>query len=79
MSNEIKHIASDALASPKIAIGITAFFTSHLWLDYGEPLIRGIGTILGLVVVCMVIYKLCLEIKYKRLEINALDSKNKDD
>ena len=44
-------------------LGIAAFFTSHLWLDYGEPVIKGLGTILGLVVVCMVIYKLYLEIK----------------
>ena len=72
MSNEIKHLASDALASPKIALGITAFFTSHLWLDYGEPMIRGVGSILGFIVVCMVVYKVYLEIKYKKLEISAL-------
>jgi len=63
MSSEIKQAASDVVSHPKISIGVTAFFTSHLWLDYGEPVIKGIGTILGLVVVCMVIYKLHLEIK----------------
>ncbi|PHR55925.1 MAG: hypothetical protein COA43_14495 [Robiginitomaculum sp.] len=61
--SEIKQAANDILAHPKVALGITAFFTSHLWLDYGEPLVRGVGTILGLVVVFMVIYKIHLEIK----------------
>lgn len=71
MSGEIKQAANEIASHPKVAIGLAAFFTSHLWIDYGEPVIKGVGTILGLVVVCMVIYKLHLEIK--KLKINDKD------
>ena len=56
--------AVEAIAShPKASTGIVAIFTSNVWLDYGEPIIKGLTSIFGLVVLILLIVKHALDIK----------------
>ena len=51
MSGEIKNAISEAASHPKVTLAVTAAFTSNVWLDYGLPVVQGITTIGGMVVV----------------------------
>lgn len=63
MKEEIKN-ATEAVAShPKASMVITAAFTSNVWLDYGEPIIKGLTSIVGLVVVTLLAIKHFLDLK----------------
>lgn len=63
MKEAIKQIVNDVASHPKAAVGITAVFTSNVWLDYGEPLIKGLTSTLGLVVLALLVVKHVLDIK----------------
>ncbi len=62
MRDEVKQAAEMVISHPKTSIAITAFFTSHAWLDYGEPLIKGLTMIIGLGVVSTILIKNIIEI-----------------
>ena len=51
MSGEIKSAIAEVASHPKATLIVTAAFTSNAWLDYGLPVIQGITTIAGMVVV----------------------------
>lgn len=63
MKEEAKQIIESIASHPKVAMGITAMFTSNVWLDYGEPIIKGLTSILGLGVLGLLIIKHALDIK----------------
>ena len=63
MKEEAKHLVESIASNPKVSLGVTAMFTSNVWLDYGEPLIKGATSVLGLIVVIMLIVKHALDIK----------------
>jgi hypothetical protein len=51
MSGEIKGAIETAASHPKTSLVITAAFTSNAWLDYGLPIVQGITSIFGMIVV----------------------------
>ena len=63
MKEEVKQAVEAAISHPKTAVAITAFFTSHVWLEYGLPTIQGLTTILGLGVVITILIKNIIDIK----------------
>ncbi|MCP4060722.1 MAG: hypothetical protein GY738_26260 [Pseudoalteromonas sp.] len=70
MPSEIKEAVEAAATHPKSSLVVTAAFTSNVWLDYGQPIIQALTSIVGLVVVSMLAVKHFLDLK------NTL--KNKD-
>ena len=63
MRDEIKQAAEAVAGHPKASVIITAAFTSNVWLDYGEPIIKGLTSIVGLVVVTLLAIKHFLDLK----------------
>ena len=63
MKEELKQTIEAIASHPKVSMGITAMFTSNVWLDYGEPIIKGVTSVLGLTVLILLIVKHILDIK----------------
>jgi len=63
MKEEIKQAAEAVASHPKVSLAITAAFTSNAWLDYGEPIIKGLTSIAGLVVVTLLAIKHFIDIR----------------
>jgi hypothetical protein len=62
--NETTKQAIEAIASnPKVITLITATVTSNVWLDYGEPAVKVITSLLGLTVLILLVVKHVLDIK----------------
>ena len=57
MSEELKQIAADVANSPKTHIALAGFFSSPFWLDWGEPLVDGVGKIIGLGILTLLFIK----------------------
>ena len=72
MKEEIKHATEAVVSHPKASLVITAAFTSNAWLDYGEPIIKGLTSVIGLVVVTLLAVKHFIDIK------RELTKKDKD-
>ena len=76
MSEGIKQTVEAVANHPKVAIGVTAMFTSNAWLDYGEPIIKALTSLLGLAVLVLLIVKHILDIK-KEYFTRAGDKRNR--
>lgn len=76
MKEEIKQTIEAIDSNPKVSLAITTVFTSNVWLDYGEPIIKGLTSIFGLGVVILIFTKHALDI-YKEYKTNK-DNENKD-
>jgi len=63
MKEEAKQVIETMASYPKASMGITAMFTSNVWLDYGEPIIKGLTSFLGLTILVLLIIKHVLDIK----------------
>lgn len=63
MKEEIKQATEVVVGHPKASMVITAAFTSNVWLDYGQPIIQGLTSIVGLVVVTLLAIKHFLDLK----------------
>ena len=63
MKEEIKQAVETIVNHPKSSVVITGLFTSNVWLDYGEPLIKGLTSIFGLGVIILLFIKHFLDIK----------------
>ena len=74
MKDEIKQIAESVASHPKATMVITAAFTSNAWLDYGEPIVKGVTSIVGLCVLVALLVKHILDIKHS---LNDDKSQNK--
>lgn len=62
--NEATKQAIETIASnPKITAVVTATVTSNVWLDYGEPAVKVITSLLGLTVLVLLVVKHALDIK----------------
>ena len=62
--NETTKQAVETIASnPKIVAVVTATVTSNVWLDYGEPAVKVITSLLGLTVLVLLVVKHALDIK----------------
>ncbi len=71
MPSEIKQAVEAAASHPKASLAVTAAFTSNVWLDYGQPIIQALTSIVGLVVVSMLAVKHFLDLR------QALKNKDK--
>ncbi len=71
MPSEIKEAVEAAVTHPKSSLVVTAAFTSNVWLDYGQPIIQALTSVVGLVVVSMLAVKHFLDLK------NTLKNKDK--
>ena len=63
MSETIKQATETILTHPKASFVVTTLFTSHAWLDYGEPIVKALTSIVGLCVVVAILVKHVLDIK----------------
>ena len=63
MKEEARQLIETIASHPKVSMGITAMFTSNVWLDYGEPIIKALTSFLGLTVLVLLIIKHALDIK----------------
>ena len=63
MGEKIRQAVEAASSHPKASLVITAAFTSNAWLDYGEPIIKGLTSIVGLVVVTLLAIKHFIDLK----------------
>lgn len=62
--NETTKQAIETIASnPKVTAIITATVTSNVWLDYGEPIVKVVTSLLGLTVLVLLVIKHVLDIK----------------
>lgn len=62
--NETTKQAIETIASnPKVTTALTAAVTSNVWLDYGEPAVKIVTSLLGLTVLVLLIIKHTLDIK----------------
>ncbi|MCP4056664.1 MAG: hypothetical protein GY738_04960 [Pseudoalteromonas sp.] len=71
MPSEIKEAVEAAATHPKSSLVVTAAFTSNVWLDYGQPIIQALTSVVGLIVVSMLAVKHFLDLK------NTLKNKDK--
>lgn len=64
MLNEETRQAVEVITSnPKVAVAITAAVTSNVWLDYGEPAVKIVTSLLGMTVLVLLVVKHVLDIK----------------
>lgn len=63
MKEEIKHTIEVVASHPKTTVAITTFFTSHVWMSYGEPIIKALTSVIGLCVLVALFVKHVLDIK----------------
>lgn len=62
--NETTKQAIETIASnPKVTTVLTAAVTSNVWLDYGEPIVKIVTSLLGLTVLVLLVVKHALDIK----------------
>ncbi len=62
--NETTKQAIETIASnPKVTTVLTAAVTSNVWLDYGEPMVKIVTSLLGLTVLVLLVVKHALDIK----------------
>lgn len=62
--NETTKQALETIASnPKVTTALTAAVTSNVWLDYGEPAVKVVTSLLGLTVLVLLVIKHILDIK----------------
>ena len=57
MNEELKQIAADVANSPKTHMVLVGFFSSPFWLNWGEPLVDGVGKIIGLGILVLLFIK----------------------
>ena len=64
MKEEIKHATEAIVNHPKTAVAVTGLANLNVWwMDYGEPLVKALTSILGLVVIILLVIKHFLDIK----------------
>ena len=63
MNESTKQVIETIASSPKVAAVITATVTSNVWLDYGEPAVKIITSLMGLTVLVLLVVKHALDIK----------------
>ena len=57
MKEEIKQTVEAIGSHPKTSVLLTAAFTSNAWLDYGLPIVQGLTSIVGLIVLILLAVK----------------------
>lgn len=74
--NEATKQAIETIASnPKITAVVTATVTSNVWLDYGEPAVKVVTSLLGVTVLILLVVKHILDIKKEHFSHNHKSDK----
>lgn len=63
MREELKQTIEIVASHPKTTVGAYALFTSNIWLDYGEPVLKALTLILGTLALFLLVVKHILDIK----------------
>lgn len=64
MKEEIKQTAEIIASHPKTAVAVTGLANLNVyWLDYGEPIVKALTSIVGLIVIILLAVKHFLDIK----------------
>tara|TARA_R110000782_G_scaffold139012_1_gene231494 strand:+ start:30 stop:248 length:219 start_codon:yes stop_codon:yes gene_type:complete len=64
MKEEASQLIETIASHPKTALAVAAVSNANVWwLDYGEPAIKGLTSVLGLVILSLLIVKHSLDIK----------------
>ena len=63
MNESTKQAIETIVSNPKVTAAITATVTSNVWLDYGEPAVKIITSLMGLTVLVLLVVKHALDIK----------------
>ena len=64
MKEELKQTVEAIASHPKTSVAVTAVANANVWwFDYGEPVIKALTSIFGLVVIVLLIVKHALDIK----------------
>ena len=63
MKEEIKQTVQAIAEHPKATVLATGVFTSNVWLDYGEPTIKALTSLVGLAVLIALLVKHIIDIK----------------
>ena len=63
MNESTKQVIEAIASSPKVTAAITATVTSNVWLDYGDPAVKIITSLMGLTVLVLLVVKHALDIK----------------
>jgi len=63
MRETVKQAVEAIATHPKSSLVVTTLFTSHAWLNYGEPLIKALTSIFGLCVIIAILVKHVIDIK----------------
>ena len=63
MNETTKQAIETIVSNPKVTTVITATVTSNVWLDYGEPAVKIITSLMGLTVLVLLVVKHALDIK----------------
>ena len=63
MNESTKQVIETIASNPKVTTVITATVTSNVWLDYGEPAVKIITSLMGLTVLVLLVVKHALDIK----------------
>ena len=64
MKEEIKQAVEAAASHPKTAVAVTGLANAHIyWVDYGEPIVKALTSIVFLVVSILLAIKHFLDIK----------------
>lgn len=64
MKEEIKQTAEVIASHPKTAVAVTGLANAHVyWIDYGEPIVKALTSVIGLVVIILLAIKHFLDIK----------------
>ena len=64
MKESIKQTIEAIASHPKTSVAVAAASNANVWwMDYAEPLIKGITSVLGLTVLILLVIKHVLDIK----------------
>lgn len=63
MNESTNQVIETIASSPKVTAAITATVASNVWLDYGDPAVKIITSLMGLTVLVLLVVKHALDIK----------------
>ena len=64
MKDEVKQLIETVASHPKTAIAIAAVSNTNVWwLDYGEPTVKIVTSLLGMAILIVLLVKHTLDIK----------------
>jgi len=57
MKESVKEITEAVANNPKLSLAVTTALTSNVWVDWGMPIVQGVTSIFGMIVVILLAIK----------------------